>query len=31
MGMMLAKHTGGFVEAQAVDDENVVRVPLTLY
>jgi PPOX class probable FMN-dependent enzyme len=31
MGMMLAKHTGGFVEAQAVDDENRERVPLTLY
>jgi len=30
-GTMLAAHTAGFVEAQAVDDEAKVRVPLTLY
>jgi PPOX class probable FMN-dependent enzyme len=31
MGAFLAKHTGGFVEAQAVDDEIRERVPVTLY
>jgi hypothetical protein len=31
MGAFLAKHTGGFVDAQTVDDENRTRVPLTLY
>jgi len=31
MGTMLAKHTSGFVEAQAFDDEAKVRVPVTLY
>jgi PPOX class probable FMN-dependent enzyme len=30
-GTMLAAHTEGFVEAQAVDDEAKIRVPLTLY
>jgi PPOX class probable FMN-dependent enzyme len=30
-GTMLAAHTAGFVEAQTVDDEAKVRVPLTLY
>jgi PPOX class probable FMN-dependent enzyme len=30
-GTMLAAHTAGFVQAQAVDDEAKVRVPLTLY
>ena len=31
MGAFLAKHTGGFVDAQTVDDENRERVPVTLY
>jgi PPOX class probable FMN-dependent enzyme len=31
MGAFLAKHTGGFVEAKAVDEETRDRVPLTLY
>jgi len=31
MGAFLAKHTGGFVDAQKVDDENRERVPVTLY
>jgi PPOX class probable FMN-dependent enzyme len=31
MGAFLAKHTAGFVEAKAVDDENRERVPVTLY
>jgi PPOX class probable FMN-dependent enzyme len=31
MGTMLAKHTCGFVDAQAFDDEAKVRVPQTLY
>ena len=30
-GTMLAAHTRGFVDAQALDEENKVRVPLTLY
>jgi uncharacterized protein len=31
MGTMLAAHTGGFVNAQAFDEEAKVRVPATLY
>jgi PPOX class probable FMN-dependent enzyme len=31
MGTMLAKHTGGFVDAQSVDDEVRERLPATLY
>ena len=31
MGTMLAKHTCGFVDAQAFDEEAKVRVPQTLY
>ena len=30
-GTMLAAHTKGFVDGAALDDENRVRVPLTLY
>lgn len=30
-GSIMAAHTKGFVDAQALDDENKVRVPLTLY
>jgi PPOX class probable FMN-dependent enzyme len=30
-GTMMAAHTCGFVEAQALDEENRVRVPATLY
>ena len=31
MGTILAKHTCGFVEAEAFDEEAKVRVPVTLY
>jgi PPOX class probable FMN-dependent enzyme len=30
-GTIMAAHTGGFVEAEALDEENRVRVPMTLY
>jgi len=30
-GTIMAAHTCGFVEAEALDEENRVRVPLTLY
>jgi len=30
-GTMLAAHTAGFVEARAVDEDLITRVPLTLY
>jgi len=30
-GTIMAAHTQGFVEAQALDEENKVRVPVTLY
>ena len=30
-GTMMAAHTQGFVDAKALDEENKVRVPLTLY
>ena len=30
-GTIMAAHTCGFVEAQALDEENKTRVPLTLY
>ena len=31
MGTVMAKHTCGFVDAQAFDDEAKARVPKTLY
>ena len=31
MGTVMAKHTCGFVDAQAFDEEAKVRVPVTLY
>ena len=31
MGTVMAKHTCGFVDAKAFDDEAKVRVPVTLY
>jgi hypothetical protein len=31
MGTMLAKHTGGFVDARTFDEEAKERVPVTLY
>jgi PPOX class probable FMN-dependent enzyme len=30
-GTMMAAHTCGFVDGKALDEENKVRVPLTLY
>ncbi len=30
-GTVMAKHTEGFVDAKVLDDENVTRVPATLY
>jgi hypothetical protein len=30
-GTVMAKHTAGFVEAKALDEEAAIRVPITLY
>jgi hypothetical protein len=30
-GAIMAAHTGGFVDAQALDEETRIRVPMTLY
>ena len=30
-GTMMAAHTGGFVDAVKLDEENKIRIPATLY